>query len=353
MRLYPNISAIFIVWSLAVLFIGFSAVNLFPHSGRFDQDFFKSLSNWDGGHYLGIAQFGYSEKFQYAFFPLYPILIKYLTEMTQNYFLSGILISVICSFFGLQILYKLISADFDKKLAEKAITFLLFFPTSFYFLTVYSEGLFFYLVVSTFYFLRQQKLFWAVAFASLASATRLAGLAVVIALLVDIHLRGGINRKNWSVLFAPLGFILYCLFLYNQTGDPFYFITAENHWLRSLSLPVVPFWETIRNLSTPGFINTNFMAFLDLLFAILGVGLAIRAWRFLTPVYSIYSLLAVGIPLFSPSLSSMPRFLLVVFPIFLLLALIKNKNLVLIYQLISVMLLSLFIALFINGYWVS
>lgn len=360
MRLYPNITVIFIVWFLAILFIAFAAFNLLPNSGRFEDDFLKSVANWDGGHYLGIAQFGYSEKFQYAFFPLYPILIKYLTLITQNYLASGILISIICSFLGLHVLYKLLSADFEKKIAEKAILFLLFFPTSFYFLTVYSEGLFFLLVVSSFYFLRQQKLFWAIIFASLASATRLTGLAVVLALLVDIQLRAGFNRKNWFVLFSPLGLILYCVFLYNRVGDPFYFIFAENHWLRYLSLPVVPFWETIRSLSTPGFITTNFMPFLDLVFAILGVGFAARAFRFLPPFYSVYGILAVGIPLFSPSLSSMPRFLLVVFPIFLLLGLIKNeqssptgKYFILIYQLISLMLLALFVALFVNGYWVS
>ena len=45
----------------------------------------------------------------------------------------------------------------DKKIAEKVILALLFFPTSFYFLTAYSEGLFFFLIVATFYFLRHNR----------------------------------------------------------------------------------------------------------------------------------------------------------------------------------------------------
>lgn len=353
MKLYPNVSLIFIIWLLSVLFIGLLSFNLFPHSGFFESVFLRSFSNWDGGHYLNIAEFGYSEKSQYAFFPLYAVLIRLITQITQDYLFSGILISVVCSFLGLHILYRLILIDFDRKIAEKAIYFLLFFPTSFYFLTVYSEGLFFFFTVAAFYFLRQRKLIWAVILTSLISATRPVGVALVLALLINTLLDGGIGRKNWYVLLSPLGFILYCIFLYNQTGDPFYFITAENYWLRSLSLPVVPFWETIKNLSTSGFISTNFTAFLDLIFAVIGVGFVIRSFRFLPLPYSIYGLVSVGIPLFTTSLTSMPRFLLIVFPIFILLALMKNKYLILIYQMISLMLLSLFIALFVNGYWIS
>lgn len=163
----------------------------------------------------------------------------------------------------------------------------------------------------------------------------------------------GINRKNWMILLSALGFLSYCLFLYNQTGDPFYFITAENYWLRHLSLPVIPFWETLKSLSTLGFKGINLTAFLDLIFAMFGVGLMIRSFRFLPLPYSIYGLASVAIPLFTTSLTSMPRFLLMVFPIFILFALMKNKYLILTYQMISLMLLSLFIALFVNGYWVS
>src|SRR3989344_6780560 len=348
MKLYSNITVIFIIWILAVLFIAFSVFNLLPHSDRFQNNFLTSFSNWDGGHYLGIAEFGYSEKFQYAFFPLYPLLIKLLTEITQNYLLSGILISIICTFLGLHIFYKLVSLDFDKRLAEKACIYLLFFPTAFYFLTVYTEGLFFFLTISTFYFLREKKLLLATIFAIFASATKVAGLAVVIALIVEVHLLFGISKKNFYIFLSPLGFILYCYFLNTQTGDPFYFITAQNHWLRSLSMPFTPFWETIRNLSSPGFTSTNYTAFLDLLFAIFGVGLIIRSFRFLPFSYSIYGLVSLALPLFSTSLSSMPRFLLVIFPIFILLSLLKDKYLILGYQMISLMLLGLFVALYIN-----
>lgn len=316
-------------------------------------NFFESLKNWDGGHYTGIAQNGYSEKFQYAFFPLYPITINLLNNFVGNYLLSAVLISIVSSFLGLQLLYKLISQDFDKKIAEKVIAGVLIFPTSFYFLTAYSEGLFFLLTIAAFFFFRSRKLFLAVIFASLASATRLAGLAVVLGLIIEVSLTEGINKKNWYVLLAPLGFLIYCWYLYTNTGDPFYFITAENHWLRSLSIPGLGFWETLKSIFTPNFLEKNITAVTDLIFAIFGLGMAIRAFRFLPISYSIFAFISVLMPLFTPSLSSMPRFLLPVFPIFILLAFVKNRNLIFLYQLIFIMLLSAFCIMFINGKWVA
>ncbi len=353
MKLYPNISLIFCIWTLSLLMISFFGYSLLPHSEKAAADFVSNLSIWDGGHYLNIAKYGYSEKIQYAFFPMYPLLIRVINLVFQNYLISGLLISVVSSFLAIQILYKLVILDFDKKIAEKVILSLLLFPTAFYFLIVYSEGLFFLLTVSSFYFLRRNKLLLAVIFASLASATRLSGLAVVLAILIDVQINYGINKKNWFVLLSPLGFILYCWFLFQQTNDPLYFLTAENNWQRYLTLPGISFWESIRNISSGNLNLNNFNIFLDLVFSIFGLGFVIRSFRFLPSVYSFYGTISLAFPLFTSTLISIPRFLVVLFPIFILIALIKNKYVSLTYQVISLMLLSLFVSLFINGYWVS
>lgn len=352
MKLYSNINYLFIIWLVSIFLIANIGFSTLPHSGNFSNNFWESLGNWDGGHFLGISKVGYSQNYQYAFFPLYPLIVKLVNQITQNFLVAGVLVSLVSTFIGINLLYGLILRDFDKKIAEKAVFFLLFFPTSFYFLAAYSEGLFFLFAVASFYFLRQNKLFWATIAAALASVTRLAGLAVVAGLLVEVITEQGINKKNWFIIFAPMGFLIYCLFLFRQTGDPFYFITAENHWQRTLTVPGVGFWETIRNLSNTG-LNLKFNVFLDLIFATFGVGLAIRAFRFLPTSLAIYTFISVLIPLFTPTLSSIPRFLLVIFPIFILIALIKNNYIKLGFQIISISLLAIFIALFFRGYWVS
>lgn len=344
MKLYPSITKIFITWLVAVFLIFYFGFFNLPHSDKFSGDFFGSLANWDGGHFTGIAKNGYSENFQFAFFPLYPLLINLLNKITNNYLLSAVLISLGSAFLGLHVFYRLILQDFKKQVAEKAVLTFLFFPTSFFLLTAYSEGLFFLFTVSAFYYLRKNKLFWAVFFAGLASAVRLVGLAVAAAVIIDILTKEGLNRRNWFVLLSPFGIAAYCVFLYKQTGDFFYFITAENHWQRILAVPGIGFLESLRNMPN---------GILDLGFAIFGLGFAIRAFRFLPSPYAVYGLFAVVIPLFTPTLISMPRFLLPVFPIFILLALIKNRYFLLFFRLISLMLLGVFGALFVAGYWVS
>ncbi len=353
MKLYPNVNYIFIIWLASVLMVAYLGFSTLPHSGKFSNDFFKSFGNWDGGHYLGIAQVGYSQKFQYAFFPLYPLFIRVLNGITQNYLMAAVLISGVATFLGVNLLYRLVMEDFDKKIAENTILSFLIFPTSFFLITAYSEGLFFFLSVLTFYLLRRNRLFWATVAAALVSATRLVGLAVVAGLLIEIVTTRGINRKNWYIILAPLGFLIYCIFLYRQTGDPFYFITAENYWQRTLTTPGIGFWEAIKGIFSSGFTTFNSNVVADLIFAIFGVGFAIRSFRFLPVSLSLYCLFSVGIPLFTPTLSSMSRFLLVVFPIFILMALIKNRYAKLIFQILSLMLLSVFVTQFIAGYWVS
>lgn len=353
MKLYTNVTVIFLIWISAIFIIFGLGFFSFPHSGKFTNDFFGSFANWDGGHYVGIAQYGYSEKSQYAFFPLYPLLIKAANQFIQNYTLSAVLVSLVATLLAVNAFYQLVSMDFGKKLAERSLLPLLLFPTSFYFITAYSEGLFFLLVILTFLFLRKGNLFLATIFAAAASATRLVGLAVVFALIIEVWSRGGFNRKNWYVVFSFSGFIIYSWFLFNATGDPFYYITAERFWLRSLAIPGIGFWETIKSIATPGFVEKNTAAFLDLIFAVFGMGMVLRSFRFLYPSYCIYGLVSLLVPLFTPSLSSMPRFLLPIFPIFILLGLVKNNYVNLAFQMISLMLLATFAILFINGYWVS
>lgn len=353
MKLYSNITIIFLIWAFAIFMIFYFGFLAFPNSGTFSKDFFLSLSNWDGGHFIGIAEHGYKEDYQYAFFPLYPVIIKSVNYFIGNYNLSAVLISIISVFFALHILFKLISLDFGKKPAQNTILFLLFFPTSFYFLVSYSESLFLLLTISTFYFLRQKKLFLATFAAILAGAARFAGIAVILGFLLEIYLTSGFNKKNWYVVLAPLGLFTYCAYLYLNTGDLFFFVSAQTHWQRTLSLPGMSFFQAVRGLIDTRSLSSNPNVVLDLSFAILGLGLAIRTFRFLPISYSVYSLISIVIPLLTSTLSSIPRFILPVFPIFIVLTLVKNEYIKLFYQIISLMFLSVLAVLFINGYWVS
>lgn len=346
MKLYSNVTALFLIWIVAVVTIFYFGFSTLPHTTFFPNDFLKSFANWDGGHYLGIAN-GYDKAFQYAFFPLYPILINIVSKMTGSFLTAGILISVFSSFLAFNLLYQLVLMEYGKDYAKRCVLALIFFPMSFYFLTVYTEGLFFFLAVATFFFARKNRIFLATLTAALASGTRLAGLAVVVAFLVYVHARN-IHKKNWYVYFAPLGFLLYSFYLYQHTGDPLYFIKAESYWHRQLIFPGSAFLESLKSLNLK-----NFTTFLDFIFAVFGLGLTVKVWRKLPVDYALFAIISFILPLFSPTLLAIPRYMLTIFPLFIVLSFYKNQYLIFAYQIFSVLLLAGFAILFITGNWVS
>ena len=352
MKLYSNVTIIFGIWAACVLTVFYFSFSFFPRSDLFTHDFLKNLANWDGGHYLGIAGNGYANS-QFVFFPLYPVLINLAGKITGDFLSAGLLISFASIFLVVHLFYRLVKMDFGKQYAVGALSALLFFPLSFHFLTVYTESLFLILTLAVFLFARKRKYFLATVCAALASATRVSGLATVLSLILSVYLTEGINKKNFWVLFSPLGFAAYCFYLYTQTGDPLAFVKGQSvFWQGGLVVPGSSVIFAIRHLSFES-IAGNFRNLLDIIFAVFGIFAVWQVWRKLSFDYAVFSTVSLILPLFSPTLAAMPRYLLTIFPIFIVMSFYKNQYVILFYQMISLMLLSVYAILFLNGYWVS
>lgn len=351
MKLYSNITIIFCIWAVAIITIFYFGFSTLPHSGLFANDFVKSFANWDGGHYLGIAKNGYTNS-QFVFFPLYPILINLVSKITGDFLSAGLVISWVSIFLAVNLMYRLIKDNFGKQQATKVLLVLLFFPLSFHFLTVYTESLFLFLTIATFLLARKKRYFLATIFAALASATRLAGVATVLSLVLPVYFTG-MSRKNWWVIFSPLGLIIYCFYLYTQTGDLFYFVKGQSaFWQSGMVLPGSSVVFAIRNLTLSA-ILANFRNLLDVVFVLFGIFAVWQVCKKLSLDYAIFSIISLILPLFSPTIVAIPRYLITIFPIFIIMAFYKNQYVNLFYQLISSMLLSFYAILYINGYWVS
>lgn len=354
-----KVTGYFLFWCLSILIIaqlGFLMipVNLLSSTRA---TFYQSLSNWDGQHFITVAENGYTDNIQYAFFPGYPLAIRILTLPGIDYIQAGIVTSFICSFLTVFFLLKLLRLDFKEDICAKAVFFLFIFPTSFFLLLVYSESLFLFLSVLTFYFARDKKFgkyryFWAAIFAALASATRLVGVALVASLFIEAYLDKSKKVAKWPLFLAPTGLILYCVFLFVKTGNPLYFLVSEENWERILVLPGVGLWRSLSYILSNAVTPSTVVALLDLFYTSLGLGLALRAFRFLRPSYAVYFLISVLLPVFTPTLGSMQRFLLVIFPIFILISL-SSVRVQIMYAFFSIMLLSANIIFYINGLWVS
>lgn len=116
---------------------------------------FSSWANFDGVHYLLIGANGYTVNA--GFFPLFPLLLNVASSIfgrvaafdPLQYFVSLAFVSF-CFLLSLIVLYRLIKIDYKDNIALFTIFFLLIFPTSFFYVSIYSESLFLLLSLSSF-----------------------------------------------------------------------------------------------------------------------------------------------------------------------------------------------------------
>lgn len=339
----------FFFWILLLLFF-FLAGNILFGGGN-DLSIYD-LANWDGRHFLDISISGYSEKSKYAFFPLYPILLDFFSFNNRSFLYAGILINLLALLGSIYILLLLLKKFNMNPL--KAVIYLLIFPTSFYLLAVYSESLFLFLTLMTFYFAEKKKFYIAGFFSSLASITRITGIAVILSLVAYLFLsKLRFREKFITVMISSSGLLCYSIYLYLQTGNPFYFFISELTWGRSIEIPGANIRDAVLYTAVNGIRPESFTILSDLLFTIFGLGMGIRVIRFLKPPLAVYTIAALFIPLTTALLLSVPRFLLVVFPIFIVLAKINNRIFNISYVIISLTLLFLYFNFFLRNIWVS
>lgn len=359
-----KIVILFLVWRLSLFLVAALApliipvfVNKFPYVETLMQSklpyWIWSFGNFDGVHYIRITQDGYAYQYTQAFFPLYPMLIKLVSFLTfGNYLLAGLLISNISFLASLIVFHKLITKIYNPKIALWSIIFLLTFPTSFYFGAVYTEGLFFLMIILSFYLLEQNKNWQASIIGVFASGTRLVG--IFLSLLV-------FSKKDYKFrkpfLLVPLGLIFYMIYLHFKFNNAFYFLTAQTAFgqnreaAKIILLPQVLYRWVNQLLSTHGlvFVNSAF----ELSTTIFAIVLLVIGLKTIKKEWIIFSAFAVIIPTLTGSLASMPRYILVAFPVLVVLAQIKSNFVKTIIAIIFLICLTFTTALFTRGYWIA
>lgn len=317
---------------------------------------------WDASNYVDIAQNWYVNSGNSAnfivFYPLYPMLIRAFTFDFSYANLSALIIANVSSLIAFFYLYKLAKLEFSSAVAVKAVLFLSVFPVAYFLSVPYTEGLFFALVIACIYYARLGK--WGIAgmLSVLASLTRLAGLLLLPVLLVEyFHQIGWKPRKVdvrvlWSTL--PLaGLLIYLGINFQVTGNAFTFLTVEaTHWFNRLDpkagLEAAYWWATnglYPNNLTSGIAPLVFAAF-GLLMVIVSV------WRRMRPVYSVYIFLSWALAVSTSWWISVPRYIMAMFPMFMLFGLLtKNKAVNIAFAVVSAVLMCYFTIFFALGWW--
>jgi Gpi18-like mannosyltransferase len=330
-----------------------------------DRSFFLPWLNFDGRNYLDISIYGYFQKGIYnlrSFFPLYPLTISAFSIVTKiNHVYSGLLISVISLIGSVIFLKRLLKKEYDEVIAFKTILTLLLFPTSFFFMGFYSESLYFFLTIIFFWFLGKRDFVLATVFAMLASGTKIVGLTLFPIILIEA-IRNFNKTKKFPlvILLSPLGFVFYCIYSLKTTGDAFIFLHSWFSWEKTFSVfgPIKSALNGFINVlngpqtffDSPFVYPVAVLELLSLIFILITLVISFRKIKF---IYWFYILINSYVFLSGGILQSLPRYLLVLFPIHLFYAKYLSKKAFVVYNLISFLMLLIFTAIFLRGYWVS
>lgn len=356
---------IFLLWRLGLFVATYIGSKVYPlvanggigaiGAGK-NFDFLASWAQWDGGHYFDIAQMGYFGPNEYAFFPLYPALVKFAGILTfGNTLLGGLLISNIFFLIFLHVFYKLTAKLHGKKTALAATITVLTFPTTFFAVALYSEGLFLLIIALFFDQLSQKKYMYSALLVGLASLTRLVGITLALSLALEL-----IHGFSWSlkksintvliIIVACLPFLSYCTYLFNMFKDPFYFLAVQSSWHRQLTNPAQTVYGYISTVHRNKPFNDNLDVFLTLFFIVV---LILGRKKISLPLW-VFSALAILIPASTGTLTSMPRYLLASLGTFIILgAYLEGKKIKYLIWSVSLIGQIILAIMFVNGHWVA
>jgi len=303
------------------------------HPGYWWLEFFVK---WDSNHYISIAKGWYpdvsgfltTDHIQYAFFPLYPALIRVFTFVTNNYLLSGVVISNIAFLISCILLVKIVRFQYNNDVAVRSLKYMIFFPAAFVFSGVYAESLFFMFLLFCFYFALQKKWNRVGICLFLLTLTKSIGIFMTLPLFLIYYSQKEYSFKKFRfdiiyLSFGAVGALLFFYYVYTKTGDFFaYTHSQELGWGAHLRSPLEGFYWILQDTKhIAPFINAVFtivvFVFLTLFFKKIGF------------IYYVTSFLFILVPLmyFGASHLSHIRYVLPIFPLYILLGRLgENKN---------------------------
>lgn len=202
-------------------------------------------TTYDTYWYLEIATTGYLPKTT-AFFPLYPLLLKFFGADAHSMALSGVLFSHLALLAALFLVYKITVKEHGDRLAHITVWVICFFPSAPFFGSVYPESLFLLLLAGTFLAAREKRWYLCALLAFAAALTRNPGVLIAVTLYIELKRNNLSPSIRWSVISAPLiAFAGVQLYFWWSFGDPFSGVISQEHYNRSLNWPWQPLFSDI------------------------------------------------------------------------------------------------------------
>lgn len=342
----PFLVLCFLLLKISYLLFAQATNNVNPEQNLLDQ-YLSIVHKFDSDWYQIIAENGYPEiiepedlgyskgadikQSEWAFFPFYPMLAKGFMNISGLSFpVTGLILNLIFSMLCLIGFYLFSKFHFkEKNKAILACAILFLFPFSFYFSMLYTEAIFFTALIFSLVYIQRRNYFLMSLCLIPLCLLRPNGLILLLPLyLYLLEDRNMITRRlnisnllkwpslKWSLLFLTgiLSFTFYCFYQLYQTGDFFAFSSAQAGWGREFTFPLLALF---RKSSLANQFNSVYSILL-ILFTIS----QLKKW----PIsFNVLVWLSILLPLSSGSVTSMTRFTILIFPIFLSLSAMVSK----------------------------
>jgi hypothetical protein len=364
------------------------------------EPFMNNQVAWDSEYYLAIAVGGYddphspqlpiqdiagvpSERFgkslslSYAFFPFYPWMIRIFAFPLQilglnpiaTATLAGVIVSALGTLLGMLALYELTGGLLGEEGALRAAFYLIIFPTGFFLLQVYTEGLFVGLAFTCLAMLKRRYWLAAALLGCAATLTRAVGVVLIIPMLIfwfrteqwrdlkwrQILHKGPSLRVLCHAVLAVTPLIVFAVWKLSYLGQAFDFVQTNNFGRGFLSFGNSFFsWsQAFRSMVAGGESQSAAYYLTEYLGLAIAVSTSIVCVR-LDPELGWFSIAVVAISWGSGDIQSFHRYILGAPAVFLVLAHWgRNPVFDRAWTILSLLLLGILTMLFSFNMWVA
>ncbi len=321
----------------------------------------SAFFHWDTQTFLRIADHGYLPRLDPddAFLPGYPLLVAMAGSVVGDRVVGGLIVSLVAEAVALYYIYRLVDKERDPSVARFAVWLVALAPFAIYLSAVYTESMFIAAAAASLYYMRDGRFVLASLAAAVACSTRITGVAVVAALLIEYLSQRGLRWRFDALILvvAPLPLLAFVLYMHFHVGDGLALLHANQLFFGiNFGLPWDGFWSTWNTfIASNG--DDRFTFFCELLFGVLGITAGFALWlaprfaRSLAAYCSVVILMAVSLSFWR----SVPRYELELFPAIIVVADITRRwrEVRLVIVTIGAMLFVWGVTIFAQGQWLA
>ncbi len=327
---------------------------------------------WDACWYSKIASFGYEPAEMSAnFWPLFPALTGVVARVVgDSVAFGGLVVSAVAYIAAMTGLHRLVARDFETVIARRTVLFISIFPSAFFLFAPFTEALFLALAVWSIAMARERRWLLAGSLGLLAGLTRIQGAFLVLPLGWEALVAAGVSAwRPWrdvrlpKVEFGPLlrgglaaggplvGFAAF--FAYSATVAGQTPLDTQDAWGGKEFFPP---WDVAAAAWRWTLERHDPLQALNLVLLLLFGLLLVAGLRRLPVAYTLFALpqLVLLATRIQPTpLTSTSRYLLVIFPMFVVLALIPWPRVRLAWAITSTLFLAVLVQSFLTGDYVA